>query len=263
MRLYLTAEVDFKRQNINIWNVHRETSLTSSFLQQQSVLLFIENLPNSSYCFWTEEAKQMRKCATLKTDLLPWMQQFSSRDLILSVLWCQGYWRLLQSLGAAWLSPGDPCRCVTPDLVQCRSSEVVILHLLILLRGSFRLRRKFKVIHEVKIPPFPTTPIGKQGLPCLRPTVAGVAPLLFLCFPHGECECRLLRAAESVSHLWLVGDSATCELHWGDYELCVSTFSIHQAPILFVSPVSPSAILIASTFHTQLQLEAVMLQGCP
>lgn len=155
------------------------------------------------------------------------------------------------------------CRCVTPDLVQCRSSEAVILHLLILLRGSFRLRRKFKVIHEVKIPPFPTTPIGKQGLPCLRPTVAGVAPLLFLCFPHGECECRLLRAAESVSHLWLVGDSATCELHWGDYELCVSTFSIHQAPILFVSPVSPSAILIASTFHTQLQLEAVMLQGCP
>lgn len=45
MRLYLTTEVDFKRQNINIWNVPRETSLASSFLQQQSVLPFTENLP--------------------------------------------------------------------------------------------------------------------------------------------------------------------------------------------------------------------------
>lgn len=217
---------------------------------------------NSSCCFWTEETKQMRKYATLKIDLLLWMQPFSSRDLILSVLWCQGYWRLLQSLGAARLSPGDPCRRVTPDLVQWGSSEVVILHLLILLRGSFRLRRKFKVIHEVKMPPFPATPKGKQCLPCPRPAVAVL---------HHCCFCASLTASVSAaccglqraSHLRLAGDRATCELHWGDYELCVSTFSIHQAPILFVSPVSPSAVLIASTFHTQLQLEAVMLQGCP
>lgn len=51
MRLYLTTEVDFKRQNINIWNVPRETSLASSFLQQQSVLLFTEKLPKLKLVF--------------------------------------------------------------------------------------------------------------------------------------------------------------------------------------------------------------------
>lgn len=122
-------------------------------------------------------------------------------------------------------------------------------------------KEKLKVMHEVKIPPFPTTRKGKQRLPCPRPAVAGVAHLLFPCFPHGERECRLLRAA--VAHLWLAGHRATCQLHWGDYELSVSTFNAHQAPVLFVSPVSPSAILIASTFHIWLQLQAVMLQRFP
>lgn len=120
-------------------------------------------------------------------------------------------------------------------------------------------KEKLKVIHEVKISPFPITPKGKQSLPGLRLVL------------HHCCLCAFLRASasadcsglQSVSRLLLAGDSAICELHWRDCELCVSTFNVHQAPISFVRPVASSVILIASTFQVQLQLQAVMLQGCP
>ena len=126
-----------------------------------------------------------------------------------------------------------------------------------------------KVRCEVEIPPFPLSPPHQKERPAfalLRLTVAderGVAPLLFLCFPHGEHECWPLWTGGRIAHLWLFGDSATCELRFRDYELCVSTFIVQQAPFFFVSPVSPSAILITSTVHTWLQLQAVMSQGCP
>lgn len=163
--------------------------------------------------------------------------------------------------GGCMAESGDPCRCVAPDLVPWDSS-LWSCHLApaYTVEGFIQSEKKnSKVIHEVKISPFPITPKGKQSLPGLRLVL------------HHCCLCAFLRASasadcsglQSVSRLLLAGDSAICELHWRDCELCVSTFNVHQAPISFVRPVASSVILIASTFQVQLQLQAVMLQGCP
>lgn len=75
-------------------------------------------------------------------------------------------------------------------------SEAVILHLLILLRGSFRLKRKTQSNTWCWNTSFPHHTKRKAGFAWPEANCAGIAPLLFLCVPHGEGECRLLRAAE-------------------------------------------------------------------
>lgn len=42
----------------------------------------------------------------------------------------------------------------------------------------------------------------------------------------------MLCTGERISHLRLSGDAATCELYFRDYELCVSTFFVQQAPFV-------------------------------
>lgn len=200
----------------------------------------------------------MRKCATLKTDFLLWKQQFSSRS-----------WEFCGVRGSG---------------------------------GSCRAWKLHDWAPEIRVDELPQTWFSEVAhsqnyLPALAHTVEGFTAIKTqsntwswnTSFPHhskrkagfaqaeADCDWCCTPAVAVVSPQWVgmpaaagcrepspVEDSTTSELHWGDCELCVSTFNIHQTPILFfVSPVSPSAILIASTFHIGLQLQAVMLQGCP
>lgn len=120
-----------------------------------------------------------------------------------------------------------------------------------------------KVIYEVKIPPFPHHTSMKVGVCTAESDHCCVAPLLFPCFPHGERECWLLWTRERISHLKLF--RGQCNL-WAVFQRLWALYKnlYHTASsILFVSRISPSAILITSTVHIWLQFQAVMLQGCP
>lgn len=188
--------------------------------------------------FELKKQNKLRKCATLKTDLLLWTLQFSSRHLVLTILWWAGVTEPPREPGSC---ASDAAEIATDLAYQSWYNEVALKlpHPAPgdTVEGPIQTKGKtHEVVCEVKMPPFPLCPRHQKErsvFALLRLTVAderGVAPLLFLCFPRGEHECWLLRSGERISHLWLFGDSATCELRFGGYELCISTFIVQQAP---------------------------------